>query len=96
MRLGDRVYYEWLCEFVDEHGDIQEVIHANTYTDILRHTESDEFEVHVGLVRDTENSRSWAYIKDGGLPEFFRDAFDRKDAKVPKRFIVELARGNKS
>lgn len=53
-------------------------------------------DVRLVLVRQTVDKYgsvsewAWAYVKDGKLPEFFSDAFDRQITKVPKKFIAEL------
>lgn len=47
----------------------------------------------VVLVRDGYYGRSWAYVEDGKLPEFFHDADGRNAALVPKRFHAEVRRG---
>ena len=89
--------YEWDVELVDKE-----------YEDILDHEHSDKcpgiptldtevvFERLV-LVRDVYrqwdlSDRTWAYVKDGKLPEYFSDAWQREETKhkVPKRFHAEL------
>lgn len=35
--------------------------------------------------------RSWAYVKDGKLPEWFTDAYGHRTRRVPQRFHKELA-----
>lgn len=42
------------------------------------------------LVRDDNEGRSWAYVTNGELPSHFLDAFEKKVAKVPDRFVREF------
>jgi len=44
------------------------------------------------LVRDDDAGRSWAYMENGKLPSHFEDAYGTPVAKVPKRFVDEVAR----
>lgn len=36
--------------------------------------------------------RTWAYVEDGKLPEYFSNSSDQEESKVPKRFHKELAK----
>jgi hypothetical protein len=47
------------------------------------------------LVRDDEDGRSWAYVNDGELDEWFRDAEGYEVRKVPKLFRREFERALK-
>jgi hypothetical protein len=102
------VNYEWLAEEVDEHGDIYEVHHFDSYAEAKAFV-SKEYKVHVGLVRDVWNDaeglidRTWAYIQGGKLPEQFSDAFGggfgdefepaHNGPKVPQKYHKEVEKG---
>jgi hypothetical protein len=81
---------EWLLEEVD--GDeIVNVHHAESYAQAVSWQENDT-EYNVGLVRDLpRGGRSWAYIEDGKLPEYFTDAYGEETAKVPAKYHREIA-----
>lgn len=98
------VRIEWLIETLDGpdavETDILEVNHRDTYSAALK-DQADELAagakaVRIGLVRDRGNEdegvicRSWAYVRDGKLPEYFNDG-DRDVAKVPAKYHRELA-----
>ena len=78
------IYYEWDKERIDEHGDIIDHSFADSLKDLKNH------EGILVLVRDAPRSRSWAYVEDEKLPEYFLDAFGNQTAKVPQRFHREL------
>lgn len=94
---GERFFYEWVIEDVDEHDDIINVDHADTYAQAQRSAAlplSDGIvRRDVGLVYNLVNEiekttleRAWAYIEDGKLPA----TFDNGRA-VPKRFRKEVS-----
>ena len=89
-----RAIYEWDYETIDEFGDVLDHNHA----DKLSSYEPSEITNDLVLVRDTVDEldiikdREWAYVKDGKLPEFFKDAMGNNGARVPKRFHKELAK----
>lgn len=93
------VYYEWDVEEVDEHDDITDHNHTTSYAEAKRINDlsSDAGTTsRIVLVRDDDNTRtgcrSWAYLEDGELPEYFEDAHGVEIAKVPKRFHAEVAK----
>ena len=97
------VVYEWDCETVasidtDEfaEGDVIEHAHAPTLRETLKWARDVPLEpgtrYEIVLVRDDDEGRSWAYLEDGALPEYFLDAYNHRVAKVPKRFQAETAR----
>lgn len=82
---------EWLLEEMDG-AEIIDVHHAESYAQAA--SWMDEGKTYrVGLVRDLPRlgGRSWAYVTDGKLPEYFTDAFDDQTAKVPAKYARELA-----
>lgn len=94
------VEYEWVVETLeslDEDADIIAVEHWMTYARAVNWAnEMVEGHYRIGLVRDTDRGgyhcRSWAYITDGKLPEFFTDACGWRTSDVPQRFHREVAR----
>jgi hypothetical protein len=90
--MRNSISYEWDYETVDEFGDILDHNHADK---LSQFTDQDKTDSLV-LVRDEGNenegvvNRSWAYVKEGKLPEYFKDAAGCEVSKVPKRFHLEL------
>lgn len=95
--------YEWDVETVAAvdsedyaEGDVVEHHHTASFAEAKQFaaTEPDEgMEHRIVLVRDDDECRSWAYLKDDGtLPGAFEDAYSRRVAKVPTRFHFEVAR----
>ena len=88
------VEYEWDVETVDEYGDIEHE-HCASYADCLRLMDEPAPEgcrYDVVLVRDDDYERSWAYMENNKLPEYFKDVYGRRVVKVPKRFVAEVAK----
>jgi hypothetical protein len=83
-----KTYYEWDYETVNQDGDI---IDHNHRKELNQFTDQEKTDTLV-LVRDKGHERSWAYVENGKLPDFFCDAYKRPTVKVPKRFHKELAR----
>lgn len=99
------VQYEWdvelqvhYTEVVDgEDMDVLEHNHAESLEEALsiatqepeRHPEG-KTSYNLVLVRDDAGGRSWAYVEDWVLPEFFEDADGKQKIKVPKKFHKEL------
>jgi hypothetical protein len=91
-----QVRYEWDVETIDAYGDVQEHAHHTSYAMCLRelaltHVAAGDTRVVV-LVRDDDRCRSWAYVEAGQLPEYLEDAYQRPVARVPKRYIEEVAK----
>lgn len=96
-----KIAYEWVIETVNEHGDIGDVNHADTFAGARRMAAAVAADlapgerVEVGLVRDSGDEvdglqdRQWAYLEDGLLPERFDGG-----AKVPARFHKEVKETN--
>lgn len=91
------VRYEWVIETVDlDSEDIIDVDHADTYAEALlaagrKAGDDDSTEVQVGLVRDDDGDRAWAYVKDGILPIDFSDAYGNPVGRVPLRYAAQVA-----
>ena len=89
------VSYEWVAEHVDEHGDIIDPLHGDTFAELNTDldTFADAVRVDVALCRregdddEGEWDRQYAYVKDGKLPETFEGG-----CRVPKRFHEEIRR----
>jgi len=92
--MKSTVSYEWDYETVDEDGDIIDHNHSES---LSRYGESDKTDTLV-LIRELGNDRdgmidrTWAYVKDGKMPEYFTDSAGVVGAKVPERFHKELAK----
>ena len=97
------VTYEWDCETVvaieDEHneeGEILDHAHGASFAEV--HAWAESVVPPAGayfklvLVRDDDECRSWAYVENGMLDEFFYDTDGRKMARVPVRFVAEVKR----
>jgi hypothetical protein len=99
MKKGERVFYEWALEMVDEHGDIIDADFAtNTgYASAWRKESPVDCVRHdVALVRrvgsdaDGEQERGYAYVRpDGTLPDRFTCG-----AKVPQSWRDEWTAAN--
>lgn len=91
--MPNKVVYEWDIETIDENEDIMDHNHADK---LDRHDKLKENERLV-LVRDEFSSydedlesRTWAYVENGKLPEYFKDSANIQTTKVPVRFHKEL------
>jgi hypothetical protein len=92
-----KVAYDWDIEelTLDEHAEIVDHWYADSLANYpIRPLTPNE---DLTLVRyeytdiDGEQSRYWAYVRNGKLPEFFSDAYDVTDIKVPQKFHKELS-----
>lgn len=97
--MARRVSYEWDIEqWID--GEIVDHDHseslAGAHADLAA-LGGTQVEDRLVLVRDeysdeyTLESRQWAYVLDGQLPEHFENEAGNADAKVPQRFHKALA-----
>ena len=92
-----KVGYEWACEeWTEDRSDVLENYFDERVSRCLQTSKQLET-FSIVLVRDvyceTEGliERSWAYVDNGELPEEFTGG-----AKVPKRFVAELAKALKN
>lgn len=90
------VYYEWVIEWIEPvWGDVIDLDHRDTYAEALAVAvacpikEDEEF-IQIGLVRNDDHGRTWAYISEGVLPEYFEDAYGERRTNVPKRYLKEV------
>lgn len=91
------VEYEWTLETLnkgeDTNYEFDEVVDSENYdklSDLKRKPKENE---DLGLVRDNYRDmydRSWAYVKDGVLDEWCRDADGKEVALVPQRYRKEF------
>jgi hypothetical protein len=81
------INYEWDIETTDGDGDIIDHNHRDRLNQYYKEELEDGDLV---LVRTDLEGRSWAYVENGKLPEYFLDSFGVTIAKVPKRFHQEL------
>jgi hypothetical protein len=86
--------YEWDYETIDlNSGDIIDHNHANKLTDFRAEDKTDT----LVLIRDSGDQihglqeRTWAYVINNKLPEYFSDSTGIPLHKVPARFHKELA-----
>ena len=100
------IVYEWDCEEVAdgdsvsyEDGEVIDHFRASTYVDVLKASKAvppEGSKYRIVLVRDRLDKhdsvvcRSWAYLENGKLPEYFKDAFDRPIAYVPVKYHKEI------
>ena len=102
---GNETQYEWDFESFDEvTGDIIDHFHfdklpKDVAAQITREKKwlKQNQQVRLVLVRNVYRNwslscQTWAYVEKGNLPEYFRDAYEVEDSKVPKRFHAELRR----
>ena len=89
--------YEWDFETVcKEFGDILDHNHSDKLLGLPTHDTETEFDRLV-LVKDVYRQwdlvdRTWAYVKDGKLPEYFSNSSYQEESKVPKRFHIEIGK----
>lgn len=98
------IHYEWDCEEVaaidlpdKEKSEVIDHFHSETFVEALARSKTEpgeNLEWRIVLVRDDDDTqkgqRSWAYLENGVLPEWFEDAFGQRTAKVPARFVKEV------
>lgn len=94
------VVYEWDRETVAdgdsadfEDGECIDHRHGVSYMDVLissREQPPEGCRFLLVLVRDDDKGRSWAYVENGKLDDYFTDANGDELVKVPKRFHKEL------
>lgn len=105
------VYYQWdveeianeqLTSFGQEFDkdDVMEHYHQTSFKDCQVFIkgicwETDNTRLQIVLVRDDDESRSWAYMEGNKLPEFFINAYGNETTKVPKRFHKEVEKNSK-
>lgn len=99
------VSYEWDVETVTttetgdhEAGEVMDHNHFDTYAEAVAFMKSDPgdgLEYKCALVRDDHNGRTWAYVENGRLPEWFEDARGVCVCKVPQRFALKSTGGAK-
>ena len=100
--MGLRVYYEWDFESVDCDGNIVDHNHFDKLDpgtiDLKDDLPGDIRYRSLVLVRDVWRDdgelvdRTWAYVRNGKLPEFTQCAYQTDQHKVPKRFHTALAK----
>lgn len=84
--------YEWVIEELDGYGEVVDIYHSSQL-------DNDEIKLiiknsacAIGLVRDNDNGRAWAYVVDGKLNVKFKDANDIQVGKVPQKYIKEFSK----
>ena len=82
------VSIEWVLEEMDG-GEIVDVQHPESYQQALAWCDADA-RYRIGLVKDRIDCRSWAYIEDGVLAEYFTDSYGEEVGKVPTKYGREV------
>lgn len=91
--MRNKILYEWDYETLSEDGDIID----HNHKDKLAAFTKEDITTSLVLIRDEVNDidglqdRTWAYVEDGKLPDYFSDAAGNTLYHVPERFKVELA-----
>jgi hypothetical protein len=87
------ITYEWALENIDADGDIIEIYFSDKLSVLDKPGPNDA----LCLIRNEGNevgglqSKYWAYVEAGELPEYFADELGREIAiKVPKVFAKEF------
>ena len=68
--MRDELIYEWCCEYVDAHGDIQDLIRGENKLDVWPGDLDCEHKPRLCIIRltgnndDDETSRGYAYVGD--------------------------------
>jgi len=95
------VYYEWDIEIVKdgdtedkEDGEILDHNHCESFKQLIYDLENivpeEGTRFEVVLVRDDDEGRSWAYVINGKLTQYFYDADTCIVANTPQRFHKEV------
>ena len=92
--------YEWDIETYDEHGDIDHDHRSELSrypAAVLAEALSRGSLSRLVLVRDVPRawghiSRTWAYVEDGALPDYFSSDRGETGTRVPRRYKRELSR----
>lgn len=82
-----RVIYEWDVEVTDEYGDVIDHDFGSEFPGIPKSENEHLVLIRYSYADDqiTEESRGYAYVKNGQLPDLFDDGYN-----VPKRFKREV------
>jgi hypothetical protein len=91
-----KIGYMWVVEILGEtSGEVIEKNHQFSYAKACKFAKNLQ-SFNIGIVRDIYDDeeclydRSWAYIEDGELPEYFIDEYGIEVAKVPPRFHKQM------
>jgi hypothetical protein len=85
-----KTLYEWNLEHLDDNGDIVHHDFADKLKDLPKSGKGD-----LVLVRDVFVfwglcDRTWAYVENDTLPEYFQDSYGCECEKVPQKYHKEL------
>ena len=89
--MKSEIFYEWVVEHVDEHGDIQDIDHHDDFISAWMEPMK-KFGKQIALKRDVGNDedglilRGYAYVKEG---KYIETDFSCGH-KVPMRFQKEV------
>ena len=84
------VMIEWLLEEVEE-DLIVGVNYGETYAQVRSWMEEGK-DYRIGLLKDRQDGRSWAYVEDGVLAHEFTDAYGEVTGMVPWKYRREMER----
>jgi hypothetical protein len=95
------VHYEWDVEILTaceseqyEENEVLDHHFQDSFADCIKELAQpleEGLRRAVVLVCDDDNGRSWAYLEDGKLPEYFVDAYQNQARKVPQKFHKEVS-----
>lgn len=103
--MTTRTHYEWILETIEcdpddpgneELHDVIDIVHADSLYALIKAVRYVSPDQRVAVVRDiwvneSLEDRTWAYVINGELDEYFRDAHGSPGAAVPVRFRRGLA-----
>jgi hypothetical protein len=91
--MKSKVTYEWCSASVDEHGDMDDLVHSDTLKDLLIPDGRHSIELVRNLGNDADGliDRCWAPLEAGRLPDAFT-YYPGDGPNVPKRFHEEVRR----
>ena len=102
--MRNQTNYEWIVEQMDpetvgtDDPEISDTSAFDTLAEAKAFAAQCDQPVEIGLTRNVGNDveglldRSWAYVKDGKLPDVFSYGLGNEDGvAVPQRFHKELA-----
>jgi hypothetical protein len=85
-----KTLYEWDLEHLNEDGDIEDHDFADKLEDLPKDEKGDLVLVRDVFIFEGLCDRTWAYVENDTLPEYFKDSYGVECEKVPKRFHEEF------
>lgn len=78
--------YEWDVETIEEDDEVIDHDFKNTFEECRQYLNNTSYDVVLVCTDDNTESRSWAYLVDNKLLEYFEDASFNEVRKIPQRF----------